>query len=275
MSAEQSLAGLAVAQRNELESLLMEFDQDWRPDLLPDFCARLDSTGSDEYRRLALSELVKIDLQRRWAAGEGRLLEEYLGQFPSLGAVDEVAPDLILVEYDSRRSAEPDLELQSYSERFPQQFEELPRLAEQASESAARPPEASIETSRIAGAKDTTAPRKTAAEEIPQEFGRYRIVRELGSGAMGTVYLALDTQLDRQVALKTPNFSGDKDDELITRFYREARAAATLQHRNICPVYDVGEIDGRHFMSMGFIKAGRCRNSSSRTSCRLRERPQC
>jgi predicted Ser/Thr protein kinase len=69
---------------------------------------------------------------------------------------------------------------------------------------------------------------------------------------MGTVYLAIDTQLDRQVALKTPQF--DQDSDLLQRFQREARAAAALRHPNICPIYDFGQIDGTHFISMAYIE---------------------
>jgi Leucine-rich repeat (LRR) protein/predicted Ser/Thr protein kinase len=69
---------------------------------------------------------------------------------------------------------------------------------------------------------------------------------------MGTVYKAHDTQLDRTVAIKIPKF-GSSESTLMERFYREARAAATLSHPGICPVYDVGEIDGTHYISMGFI----------------------
>jgi serine/threonine protein kinase len=85
------------------------------------------------------------------------------------------------------------------------------------------------------------------------EFGRYRIVKALGKGAMGAVYLAEDTQLQRQVALKTPHFEQQPTSELLERFYREARAAATLRHPHICPVYDVGQIDGTHYISMAYI----------------------
>src|ERR1700722_10307098 len=101
----------------------------------------------------------------------------------------------------------------------------------------------------------TVPPRKLAvAQPLPERFGRYKIVRSLGSGAMGDVYLADDTQLDRPVALKIPRFSDDRDDDLIERFYREARAAATVRHPNLCPVYDAGEIDGIHYLSMAFIE---------------------
>ncbi len=89
---------------------------------------------------------------------------------------------------------------------------------------------------------------------LKDQFGRYRIVRVLGQGAMGTVYLAEDTQLKRQVALKTPHFDKDPTGELLERLYREARAAATLRHPNICPVYDVGEIEGTHYISMAYIE---------------------
>lgn len=89
--------------------------------------------------------------------------------------------------------------------------------------------------------------------DLPIEFGRYRVKRKLGSGAMGAVYLAQDTLLDREVALKTPIFEDDDDGELLKRFYREARAVSKIKHQNLCAVYDVGEIEGRHYISMEFV----------------------
>lgn len=89
---------------------------------------------------------------------------------------------------------------------------------------------------------------------IPKQFGRYHIERALGQGGMGAVYLAHDAQLDRKVAIKTPKFTEKSSPVLIQRFYREARSAATLLHPNICPVYDVGEINGIHYISMAYIE---------------------
>lgn len=89
--------------------------------------------------------------------------------------------------------------------------------------------------------------------DLPAQFGRYRIVRKLGQGGMGAVYLAHDGQLDRPVALKVPRFTAG-DGESIERFNREARTAATLQHPNLCPVYDVGDVDGRHYLTMAYIE---------------------
>ena len=125
----------------------------------------------------------------------------------------------------------------------------------------ANPPDDSTRSFALHG-QETIAPqaglnRGDAAEQsrrLKDQFGRYRIVRVLGQGAMGTVYLAEDTQLKRQVALKTPHFDKDPTGELLERLYREARAAATLRHPNICPVYDVGEIEGTHYISMAYIE---------------------
>jgi serine/threonine protein kinase len=110
-------------------------------------------------------------------------------------------------------------------------------------------------------AGDTQALASTQAEsfggdEIPvlkasTTFGRYQIVRMLGRGAMGAVYLAYDTELHRHVAMKTP-FLG-KSKETIQRFYREARAAAQLRSPYLCPIYDVGKVGDVHYLSMAFI----------------------
>ena len=83
---------------------------------------------------------------------------------------------------------------------------------------------------------------------------RYEIVRQLGRGGMGVVYLAKDKRLDRDVALKIPFLWGDEDAEFLHRFYREARAAAGLRHPNICRVFDVGEHDGQPYLTMEYLE---------------------
>lgn len=114
--------------------------------------------------------------------------------------------------------------------------------------------------SGVDNTRDGTETRDTSNDQAGQtthlsgQFGRYQIVRMLGEGAMGAVYLASDTQLERDVALKVPKFSGEISPKKLERFYREARAAATLRHPNTCPVYDVGELNGVHFISMAFIE---------------------
>lgn len=85
-------------------------------------------------------------------------------------------------------------------------------------------------------------------------LGRYEIRSQLGAGGMGEVYLAEDTQLGRRVAIKLLPPETISDDHARKRLVREARAAATLDHPNICSVYEVGEADGRSFIAMQYIE---------------------
>ena len=83
--------------------------------------------------------------------------------------------------------------------------------------------------------------------------GRYRIVARLARGGMATVYEAVDTRLDRTVALKVMTPALAEDAEFIARFRREARAAAQLSHPHVVAVYDQGEADGVPYLAMEFI----------------------
>jgi predicted Ser/Thr protein kinase len=109
-------------------------------------------------------------------------------------------------------------------------------------------------TAMFSDDEPTTSDSPTRRRLAGDTFGRYKILKTLGEGAMGSVYLALDTQLNRKVALKIPKVDAKEDSRFIERFLREARSAATLSHPNICPVYDVGQIDGTHFITMAYIQ---------------------
>ena len=126
----------------------------------------------------------------------------------------------------------------------------------QPSPAQAGPPGKAMEASMARRSLVATPPKPPlpkSANDLPDSFGRYQVKQKLGEGAMGAVYLAVDSLLQRKVALKTPTFDDDTDGELLKRFHREARAVANLKHPNLCAVYDVGEIDGRHYISMEFV----------------------
>lgn len=81
----------------------------------------------------------------------------------------------------------------------------------------------------------------------------YEVVKKIGAGGMGEVYLATDTKLDRQVALKFLPSNLITNPELKTRFHREAKAVAKLSHPNIITIFEVGEYDNRPFFAMEFV----------------------
>src|SRR5690606_18497756 len=93
------------------------------------------------------------------------------------------------------------------------------------------------------------------------KLGRYLIDAELGRGAMGVVYKATDSVLERTVAIKTVNMALEKDgiDRYEARFYQEARAAGGLNHPNIVTVYDVGKSGDVAYMAMEYIDGAELR----------------
>jgi serine/threonine protein kinase/tetratricopeptide (TPR) repeat protein len=93
---------------------------------------------------------------------------------------------------------------------------------------------------------------RAAREGTPARIGHYAITGKLGEGGMGVVYLAHDEVLGRAVAVKTMAIAGDESAR--SRFWREARAAAAVNHPNVCQVYEVGEDGGELFIAMELLQ---------------------
>ena len=166
----------------------------------------------------------------------GALVSDYLeaartGLYPDRNAVREAHPELAR-----------DLE------RFFAAHDAVERLA--------RPLREVAQAARITGLGNTYDAPGSGLLARPIEFGDYVLLEVLGSGGMGIVYRARHRELKRDVALKqiiTGPLASAAD---VQRFRNEAEAAAPLEHANIVPVHEVGEQDGRHYLTMRLMEGG-------------------
>jgi hypothetical protein len=196
-----------------------------------------------------VAEVMRVDQRERRQAGERVPAESYLRRFPALRASAEAAVDLIYGEFLLRERDGERPTVEEYRQRFPEHAETL-----QAQIELHRAMAAETLPWRAEGPAPTPAVGPGAPPALPETFGRYRIVRLLGRGGMAAVYLAHDTRLDRPVALKVPRFGPDEGALVVERFEREARIAATFTHPHLCPVYDVGQVGGVHYLTMPFLE---------------------
>ncbi|MDR3699551.1 MAG: serine/threonine-protein kinase [Candidatus Sulfopaludibacter sp.] len=119
----------------------------------------------------------------------------------------------------------------------------------------------SAETVAIVAAAPASVPRLTSSSAVDEGrflpgtmiAGRYRVAGLLGRGGMGEVYRATDLTLGQAVALKFLPEAAARDDRALARFYNEVRMARQVTHPNVCRVYDIGQIDGLHFISMEYV----------------------
>ncbi len=235
MAADDGHGQISNADRAVIDACAAAFDTNWTPDGIEAAAAGLPT--NPEARRLGLEQLVKVDLKHRHGQ---RGLEEYLSIFSDLGSSSQISPKLILAEFQARLGSGQTTSVEGYFRRFPDQSAEFAKLVE--------------EERAKSQAGSPATPIDPSLEGISPQFGRYRLIKRLGQGGMGSVYLAMDDQLDRNVALKVPTFGPGDGDEVRRRFLEEARAAASLDHPYLCPIYDFGEVNGRPYLKMAYIQ---------------------
>src|SRR5439155_25878856 len=184
--------------------------------------------------------------EKAWKAQRKPRIEDYLKKVndPSRASLFR---SLLSCELTLLRQQGVATEAKSYQARFPADSSLVGQIFSEASR------ETTTEAPRQTG--ETVQPATTSARGTQvRKLGRFELVKLLGQGACGKVFKARDPQLDRDVALKVPIKEVMRSDDERERFLREARAAAAIQHPNICPVYEISQDGPHHYIVMAFIE---------------------
>lgn len=260
-------------------SLVARLNRDWQSGSRPVLADWVQTHAPVSQEVLA--ELVRIDLRRRFGAADSWTLEEYFAAFPTLLQSKQLAVSVIQEDMQLRRLAQESATLEDYVGRFAELAPELASVSKGATVG-----KVAVSSPQKHGPKGNTSQRSGGNDEAEGEtvsfiqdpystrppsggnrqsrsgetaegqprIAGYDILGYVAKGGMGVVYKARNKLLGRTVALKMPRPGYVESEQDKERFIREARSAARLRHANICPLYEVGESEGRPYICMAFIE---------------------
>src|SRR5262245_51956504 len=202
------------------------------------------------------------ELERRLAAGDSYGADSVFASNPGLSNDADAALEVVYTEFVARERLGQRPAPAEFCARFPQWREGLEQL---------------FQIHRAAGGVSVASPSATPSPErpphlplvggAPRRIGNYELLGELGRGGMGVVYKARQLGLNRLVALKMILAGADAGPKERARFRTEAEAAARLQHPNIVQIHEVGEHEGRPFLSMELVEGGSLEERLNGTPC--------
>jgi hypothetical protein len=208
-----------------------------------------DSNDSQVQFRQACAEM-----QQCLRTGESCQSETLLSKFPALAADPQLSFELVCSEFLFREELGQSPNPAEWYARFPAWKEALKQRFQTRSSPHLVTAGDAVTTPEL-GAPNGRA-RSAPSHPAGRQVGRYTLLEELGHGGMGVVYKARDPMLDRVVALKVIRGGLLAGDAEIERFYREARAAARLDHLNIVKIHDIGSHEDTPYYTMDFVAGG-------------------
>ena len=235
---------LPVAVHRQIDQFCIAYEQKLNAGKRPDL-AKAVYRQKRVVQGPLLYELLAVELEWRLAKGESPAASQYLAAFPEHGAV----VNAVCTRYVEKPNGEtisfvsPEVETHALLVRCPECHARISPGKGDLSEEI---------TCSKCGFIFRLASAQTALSRVGSRLGPFELLKELGAGAFGTVWRALDTRLDRSVAIKIPRRAQLQGEE-FDQFMREARAAAQLRHSHIVQVHEVGRLDDIVYIVSDFI----------------------
>jgi serine/threonine protein kinase len=247
---QRRLMELTAEQQARLEQIVESFEAAWRQGSKPAIERFLPPEKG--FRTLVLAELVHLDAALHQAAGDKTRLDDYFDRFPELSEDKETARSLLAFAKErASRRVKSHAQVQR-TDKPVAADDDIPALKQDTQEQ-----------SRPEHAPDTDISLQSGPSGSPEAgndlapgtvLGNYVIIRKLGEGGMGAVYLAEHSRMRRFVALKVLSPRVVNRPDAIRRFRREVQAVAKLSHENIVTAHDADEINGLQILVMEYVE---------------------